>query len=115
MENKWKINGKYLINFSKYGVIKKELLIDMSYIFYECSSLKELPDISIWNMEKINNISFMFYSCSSLTSLPDISKWNTENILNMNSLFNECSSLKSLPDILKVLIICHICLENAHH
>ena len=41
----------------------------------------------------------MFYGCSSLISLPDISKWNTNNVTNMSGLFEGCSSLNSLPDI----------------
>ena len=43
----------------------------------------------------------MFYDCSSLQSLPDISKWNTENVTDMISMFRSCSSLQSLPDLSK--------------
>ena len=43
----------------------------------------------------------MFYKCSSLTNLPDISKWNTNNIIDMNFVFSGCSNLKTLPDISK--------------
>ena len=32
-------------------------------------------------------MSFMFYECSSLSSLPDISKWDTKNVTNMCSMF----------------------------
>ena len=46
----------------------------------------------------------MFYKCSELTSLPDISKWNTKNVENMESLFYECSKLSSLPNISKWII-----------
>ena len=46
-------------------------------------------------------MSHMFYGCSSLVSLPDLSKWNTANVTNMNSMFSDCSSLKSFPDISK--------------
>ena len=56
-------------------------------MFYGCSKITELPDISKWNITNINDISFMFYNCSSLTELPDISKWNTINIKDMNNLF----------------------------
>ena len=43
----------------------------------------------------------MFYECSSLSSLPDISKWNTNNITDMSNTFCWCKSLSSLPDISK--------------
>ena len=74
---------------------------DMSYMFYGCSSLSSLPDISKWNTNNVTNLSWMFYGCSSLSYLPDISKWNTNNVNNMSGMFNGCSSLSSLPDISK--------------
>ena len=46
--------------------------------FCKCSKLKELPDISKWNMSKVEYLSGLFINCSSLTSLPDISKWDTK-------------------------------------
>jgi len=74
---------------------------DMSYLFYNCSSLSSLPDISKWNTNNATNMSDIFSGCSSLSSLPDISNWNTINVINMSYLFSECSSLISLPDISK--------------
>ena len=50
-------------------------------------------------MNNVNNMSFMFYECSELKSLPDISKWNVNNVRDMEGLFSGCSALKSLPDI----------------
>ena len=44
-------------------------------MFFECSSLHEVPDISKWNIENPTNISYLFYKCISLSYLPDISKW----------------------------------------
>ena len=73
----------------------------MSSMFYNCLSLKKLPNISKWNISNVNNMSFMFYNCITLTELPDISKWNTCKVNNMNSIFEGCSSLKELPDISK--------------
>ena len=74
---------------------------DASYTFYECSSLRSLPDISEWNTKNVKNIGCMFYGCISLHILPDISKWNIENVKNMTCMFYGCSSLQSLPDISK--------------
>ena len=51
----------------------------MSRLFYKCSSLKSLPDISKWNTNNVNNMSLLFFECSSIKSLPDISKWNKNN------------------------------------
>ena len=37
-----------------------------------CSTLKTLPDISKWNKDNITNISGLFFNCYSLKQLPDI-------------------------------------------
>ena len=74
---------------------------NLSYMFYKCSSLLSIPDISQWNTHKVKSIYSMLYECSSLISLPDISQWNTKNIDDMGYLFYNCSSLISLPGISK--------------
>ena len=74
---------------------------NLKYLFYNCSSLSSLPDISKWNINNVTNISWMFANCSSLSLLPDISEWNTSNVTDMSGLFYGCSSLSSLPDISK--------------
>ena len=58
----------------------------MSSMFYGCSSLSLLPDISKWNTNNVTDMSFMFSGCSSLSSLSDISKWNTNNVIYMNNI-----------------------------
>ena len=57
--------------------------------------LKSLPDISKWNISNIIDMNFIFGNCSSLLSLPDISKWNTSNVINMNGIFATGYSIKS--------------------
>jgi len=68
-------------------------------MFYGCSSLESLPDISKWNTKNINDISYLFFGCSSLLKLPDISSWDLSNVDNCIYLFGECSLLEYLPDI----------------
>ena len=74
-------------------------------MFWNCSSLKSLPDISQWNTSNVTTMGCMFSDCNSLTSLPDISKWNTSNVTSMEIMFWGCSSLKSFPDILNGKLI----------
>ena len=64
----------------------------MSYIFYWCSSLSNLPDISKWNTNNVTDMRSMFSGCSLLSNLPDISKWNTNNVTDMRSMFRGCLS-----------------------
>ena len=73
----------------------------MVFMFFRCSSLSTLPDISKWDTSKVNDICGMFKECSSLSSFPDISKWNTPNDKDLTSIFEGCSSLSLLSDISK--------------
>ena len=76
-------------------------VVNMSGMFNGCSSLLSLPDISNWDTNNVNDMSCMFSGASSLLSLSDISKWNTNNVNNMSYMFENCTSLLSLPDISK--------------
>jgi len=73
----------------------------MKCLFYNCSSLTSIPDISKWNPIKVKNIGAMFGYCLSLISLPEISKWNIDKVKDIRFIFTNCSSLVSLPDISK--------------
>ena len=74
---------------------------DMSGMFGLCSSLISLPDISKWDTSNVNNMCVMFAFCSSLISLPDISKWDISNVTDMSGMFCGCSKLESFPNIFK--------------
>ena len=87
-----------LPDISKWNMINVEALYDM---FGRCSSLLFLPDISKWNTNKSAGVHGMFSGCLSLTSIPDITKWNISNIESIEEMFSGCSSLISIPDISK--------------
>ena len=73
----------------------------MELMFYNCSSLSSIPDISKWNITKINYLSGIFLKCASLISIPDISRWTIQDIKEMYFLFSDCYQLLYLPDISK--------------
>ena len=78
-----------------------ENITNANCMFFKCTSLISVPDISEWNTKNITNMSCMFSGCSSLISLPDISNWKTGNVTTFNCMFSRCSSLISLPNISK--------------
>ena len=52
-------------------------------MFYGCSSLISLPDLSEWNIKKVIDMSDIFYGCLSLILLIDISvKFKNKQLLN---------------------------------
>ena len=76
-------------------------IIDASYMFFDCTSLYSIKNISEWNTYNIINMSHMFDGCKSLINLPEISNWNTANVNDMSYMFKDCISLTTLPDISK--------------
>lgn len=52
------------IEFCNRDVIRG--VVDMSYMFYGCSSLVCLPEILVWNVGKVSNVSHMCDLCGSL-------------------------------------------------
>ena len=96
-DKKIDFNFKYKFKESKVIKVKfkfKKILANMSYIFFNCSSLKSI-DLSSFNTNHVNNMSSMFDGCSSLESI-DLSSFNTSNVIDMSYMFNYCISLKSL-------------------
>ena len=67
--------------------------------FFGCFSLLSIPDISNWDISNVNDISGLFSLCKDISTLPDMSKWNTQNVNDFSLIFSRCSSLKYLPDI----------------
>ena len=67
---------------------------NMSAMFYNCSSMREV-DISCFETSRTVNMGGMFYNCASLTSL-DVSGFDTSQVWDMSYLFHQCSSLVGL-------------------
>lgn len=64
---------------------------DMSYMFYNCYPLKEVP---LYDTSNVTNMSYMFCGCQALTSVP---LFDTSKVTSMNSMFSDCQVLTSVP------------------
>jgi len=67
---------------------------DMSRMFLNCSSLKEL-NLSHFDTNKVEDMSFMFGGCSGLTTL-NLKNFDTSRVTNMNGMFSGCDTLEKL-------------------
>lgn len=85
-----------LISFDGSG-LDTSGVTDMSYIFYQCSSLTML-DVSGWDTSNVTDMSFMFYQCSGLTIL-DVSGFDTSNVITMKYMFAGCKNVQELDTI----------------
>ena len=109
VESKIKIlnNGKkeniiFKKKFDKIGMntiyfIIEEKLNDMSFLFNNCSSLKEINFIS-FETDNANSMKAMFQSCNKLENL-DLSNFNTSKVTNMSRMFCNCNKLKKIKGI----------------
>ena len=91
---------KFFANLTKLKTItgleylNTEKVTNMSYMFFNCSSLTSL-DVTHFNTAKVTNMNSMFECCSSLTSL-DVTYFNTANVTDMNKMFYKCSALTTI-------------------
>lgn len=67
---------------------------DMSQMFLNCRSLKEL-DLSSFTTSQVKDMSQMFDGCSDLRTL-NVSNFNTSQVTNMNGMFSGCETLEKL-------------------
>lgn len=66
-------------------------IVNTGYMFAYCSELKTAPNL---DMSQVTNTNRMFFYCSSLVTVP---LYNTSNVTNMSEMFYQCSSLESIP------------------
>ena len=97
------INGEIKSNitykFNKEGIyiiylLSFNLLTNMSWMFCDCSSLKEI-NLQSFNTNQVTDMSWMFCDCSSLIEI-NLQSFNTNQVTNMSYMFNGCSSLKEI-------------------
>ena len=74
--------------------LKTDNVVNMSGMFWNCSSLVSL-DLRSFNTEKVHSMGWMFSGCSSLSKL-DVSSFDTKNVTFMGDMFSFCPSLKEL-------------------
>lgn len=69
-------------------------VMNMDYMFYNCSSLTDL-NIRSFNTTNVEEMRSMFFCCSILEKL-DLSNFNTEKVIDMGHMFHLCMKLKEL-------------------
>ena len=89
-------NNLPLAEYAKY--INTANVTDMSYMFYNCSSLAYLSLNKIedeyadcFNTSNVTNMESMFEGCSSVRFI-NMPKFNTSNVTNMKNMFKGCGT-----------------------
>ena len=66
---------------------------DMSYMFYNCSSLLSVINKDNYDFKNVTNMSSIFFGCSLLRNLSTFEQIDTRNVTNMSFLFSLCCKL----------------------
>ena len=78
-------------------------ITDMGCMFYECSSLIELPkEISEWKLDNVIDISNLFYGCKKMRFNIDFKKWNLSKVEDISGMFYGCENLKKIEQFSKI-------------
>ena len=84
----------YSLREVNFGGLVTTSVKTMESLFYYCSNLESINLIS-FNTKKVQNMKNMFHTCSSLTSL-DLSNFDTSSVITMNSMFYNCIELTTI-------------------
>ena len=85
------------IGINTIDFIIEETLTNMSFMFFNCNSLKKIEFIS-FDTSKVTSMKGMFYKCKELEYL-DLSNFNTSKVEEINVIFKECLKLKEIKGI----------------
>ena len=88
-----------LTNIKSPDNVNTENVTNMSFMFYECSSLKEL-DLSNLDTNSVTDMSGMFGNCTSLTNIKLHDNVNTDNVTNMSGMFDNCFKEKQTSTLI---------------
>ena len=80
-------------------VIIKKKITNLSYMFYDCKSLKNIEELKYLNIFYCTNFSYMFSGCSSLSNIKSLEKWNVSNGNDFSFMFMGCSSLSEIKSL----------------
>ena len=87
-----------LVNISNIKSLKTKNVTKMDRMLCKCKKLKDLNDIQFFITEKVESFYEIFRGCS-LKTLPDISQWKMEKAKDLSGMFKNCKNLTRLPDI----------------
>jgi len=72
---------------------------DFSYMFYKCSLLSDITALENWNVSNCNNFEYMFCECPLLSNIKPLENWNVSNSNDFGSMFYECSKLSDIKPL----------------
>ena len=89
-KGRWKIDylfendGKYI-----FDIVFNDTISNLKEFFEKCSNIISL-DFSKFNSSNVTDMSYLFNECSKLKEIKGFNKINTKNVENMSVMFQKC-------------------------
>ena len=80
-------------------LIIKNNLINLSYMFYWCNSLKSIHELKNLDVSQTKYFEEMFYGCSSINDITSLKNWNVLNSESFAGMFYKCSLLSDISPL----------------
>ena len=77
----------------------KNKLTDLSDMFYDCYSLKDISDLRNLDVSEVENFNKMFYGCSLLSDITPLENWNVSNGKDFSCMFYWCRELTDITSL----------------
>ena len=84
---------------NKIKLFIEEKLSNLSYMFYNCNSLKNISQLRYLDTSEVKNFSYLFWGCSSLTDVSPLNYWDVSKGKNFSYAFTGCSSLSDISSL----------------
>lgn len=81
-----------LTKFNFIGNLNTKYVMNMRYVFKDCTNLTSIP-LSYINTSSATNMDGFFSNCSKLDTIDSWNNFNTSNVTSMYSMFFNCSAL----------------------
>ena len=79
-------------------LIIKTKLTDLSFMFYNCISLKNIDELKKLDTSSVKDFSYMFDYCK-LSDLKPLQNWDVSNCINFSNMFQSCSFINDLKEL----------------
>ena len=105
IKNKLKNLSYMFQNCSALKNIEELMFLDVresksfSYFFSGCSSIQDISPLEYWDVKKCKTFENMFEGCSRLTDIIYLQNWDVSNSINFSYMFYGCSSLSNITPI----------------
>ena len=74
----------------------KNKINNLSYMFYDCNTLKNIEELKYLDTKNVNNFSHMFCYCNLLSNIKPLEKWNVSNGNNFSYMFSYCNEISDI-------------------